>query len=344
MKSAACVGLCVMLSAAVVAQTQDVFVRNFDVAQVPGGVAGTFVGGGPGEIGVVALDPVNVGAAVQNAPYSAEAITEMTQLLADGNRIEQRSSATIARDSSGRTRREQHGIALGSFVAQNAQPFVTITDPSTGLHVTLNYEQRVAFRSRPMTAKAIEEMTARRAEVRRKLNESMASRSAMGGPGPGAPAPPIAGSERRKIGSAEFDVMWEAPVGGPPPLPLPPMAMPPQVAAYARTDGSFKTEALAPREIEGLKAEGVKTTMTIPAGAMGNAQAIEVTSEQWYSPELQIVLMTRRYDPRFGETVYRVINVDRSEPSADLFKVPSDFRIEDMKPGVPMPLRPDGQE
>jgi hypothetical protein len=71
--------------------------------------------------------------------------------------------------------------------------------------------------------------------------------------------------------------------------------------------------------------------MTIPAGSMGNALAIEVVNERWYSPQLKVVLMTRRYDPRFGETVYRLTNIVRSEPSPELFKVPPDFRVEDVK-------------
>ena len=42
--------------------------------------------------------------------------------------------------------------------------------------------------------------------------------------------------------------------------------------------------------------------------------------------------MTRRADPRVGETIYRLTNIVRSEPSSDLFEVPPGFRIEDMKP------------
>jgi hypothetical protein len=96
--------------------------------------------------------------------------------------------------------------------------------------------------------------------------------------------------------------------------------------------GDFKTEPLEPRTIEGLRAEGIRTTMNIPAGTIGNALPIEVISERWYSPELQIVLMTRRYDPRIGETIYRLTNIVRGEPSPELFKIPADFRIEQMKP------------
>ena len=40
--------------------------------------------------------------------------------------------------------------------------------------------------------------------------------------------------------------------------------------------------------------------------------------------------MTRRVDPRFGETVYRLTNIDRSEPSPEIFKVPPDFKVEEI--------------
>jgi hypothetical protein len=51
-----------------------------------------------------------------------------------------------------------------------------------------------------------------------------------------------------------------------------------------------------------------RTTITIPAGEIGNERAIEIVSERWYSPELQLVVMTRHSDPRTGETVYRLTN------------------------------------
>ena len=99
-------------------------------------------------VGWIAIRPVDAGHPVLNAPYSADAVTEITQMLADGNRIEQRSSATVARDGRGRTRREQQGVALGSFLARSEMPLIAIVDPSAGTHVTLDNEQRVAFRTK----------------------------------------------------------------------------------------------------------------------------------------------------------------------------------------------------
>ena len=42
------------------------------------------------------------------------------------------------------------------------------------------------------------------------------------------------------------------------------------------------------------------------------------------------VLITRR-DPRSGDTVYRLTNIVRAEPPPDLFTVPSDYRIVDLR-------------
>jgi TonB family protein len=79
--------------------------------------------------------------------------------------------------------------------------------------------------------------------------------------------------------------------------------------------------------IEGVEAEGKRTTVTIPAGDIGNEQAIDIVNERWYSSELQTVVMTKQSDPRFGETVYRLANIDRSEPDKSLFQVPADYTI-----------------
>jgi hypothetical protein len=83
-----------------------------------------------------------------------------------------------------------------------------------------------------------------------------------------------------------------------------------------------------------VDADGTRTTITIPAGEIGNERAIEIVSERWYSPELQLVVMTRHSDPRTGETVYRLTNINRTEPVKSLFEVPSDYTI---KEGPPLP-------
>jgi hypothetical protein len=93
-----------------------------------------------------------------------------------------------------------------------------------------------------------------------------------------------------------------------------------------------KTESLGTQVIAGLVAEGTRTTLTIPAGQAGNSQAIQVVSERWYSPDLQVVVLSKRSDPRSGETVYQLTNISRSEPSSALFAAPPDFQISDAQP------------
>jgi hypothetical protein len=93
------------------------------------------------------------------------------------------------------------------------------------------------------------------------------------------------------------------------------------------TDPNLKTESLGRQTIEGLAADGTRTTQTIPAGQIGNDQPIQVVTEIWYSPELQTVVLSKRTDPRTGETVTRLASVSRSEPPHTLFEVPSDFKV-----------------
>ncbi|MGH9357493.1 MAG: hypothetical protein ACRD10_15325, partial [Terriglobia bacterium] len=94
-----------------------------------------------------------------------------------------------------------------------------------------------------------------------------------------------------------------------------------------------------------------RTTRVIPAGKIGNEKPITIVSERWYSPKLLIYVMTRRDDPRFGTVIYRVTHLKLGEPSADLFSVPADYRIEQGPPrprlfqrqlrNQPLPAQPD---
>ncbi len=89
-----------------------------------------------------------------------------------------------------------------------------------------------------------------------------------------------------------------------------------------------KTESLGTQTIGGVSAVGTRTTRTIPAGEIGNEQPLEITSEVWTSPDLQMVVLSKRNDPRIGETVYRLTNIQRAEPDPSLFQIPSGFTID----------------
>jgi hypothetical protein len=108
-----------------------------------------------------------------------------------------------------------------------------------------------------------------------------------------------------------------------------------QHIAKEEASGEVKKESLGTQAINGVNAEGTRITHTIPAGQIGNDKPIQIVLERWYSPDLQIMVKSTRSDPRFGTTTYAVTNVQRTEPAAALFIVPSDYTVKEGGPGGP---------
>ena len=113
---------------------------------------------------IVNVEPMENVPAIAGAPFSADATTEFTQTLSDGNRIERRFTTSMARDGRGRTRSEQEVAMLGPLfvlqngasvkfepatrtAAQNEPPrFTVITDPIDGTTYTLDERSKEARR------------------------------------------------------------------------------------------------------------------------------------------------------------------------------------------------------
>ena len=120
-------------------------------------------------------------------------------------------------------------------------------------------------------------------------------------------------------------------------LPLPPPASGGHGAVFYRR-GVFTNskppaiEHLGKQIVEGVEAEGTRSTITIPAGQIGNDLPLNIVSEKWFSPELKVLVLSRQTDPRFGETTYRLTNIVRAEPPPDLFEPPPDFTV--VEPGA----------
>jgi hypothetical protein len=89
--------------------------------------------------------------------------------------------------------------------------------------------------------------------------------------------------------------------------------------------GKGTSTALGIKNFDGVPAEGRQTAWTIPAGEIGNRAPITITSESWYSPELQVTVYSRYSDPRQGESIYRLSGIKRGEPPAELFRVPEGY-------------------
>ena len=237
------------------------------------------------------------GKLVKGAPYSAQAVTEMTQMLIDGNRIVNKSMGALYRDSEGRTRREQTLRAIGPFASEGEPPqTIFISDPVAQMSYVLDARTYVARK-----------MPSYRFEVN----------AAPSGRGMKLVAPEGTAPRGLPDHDPNVFVMTTPPVPGGEGYRV----------EYYGGGKRAKAEPLEKQVIEGVEAEGTRTTVTIPAGQIGNDRAIEIVSERWYSPELHTVVMTKHSDPRFGETVYRLTNISRGEQPKHLFEIPGDYTI-----------------
>jgi hypothetical protein len=90
---------------------------------------------------------------------------------------------------------------------------------------------------------------------------------------------------------------------------------------------NVKTESLGRQTIEGVQADGRRITVTIPVGQMGNELPIQSVTEIWYSADLHTEVLYKHSDPRMGDTVRKLANVSRSEPSRTMFEAPADYKV-----------------
>ena len=246
-------------------------------ALAQGGRMGPRDGMPPGAgLRVLGAEAGRPGPVVTGAPYSADAVTEITQSLPDGNKIHQTSTTKIYRDSQGRTRREPALNALGSAAPGSSVPQLAfITDPVAGVSYALDLAKRTATSN---------------------------------------PLPP--------------GLLQGARPNGPPRKPA--------------DSANVKTESLGRQSVSGVPADGTRTTITIPAGQIGNAQPIQIVSETWYSPDLQVTVLSKRTDPRSGDSLYQLNNLSRAEPPSTLFVVPADFQVVQQTRGMRMRGRSPG--
>ena len=340
---------------------------------------------------------------VKGAPYSAESVSETTQVLSDGNRITRKTTAQIYRDSEGRTRRDQTATPLGPFATAEESPrTVFINDPVAGVNYVLNSRTRTAHKAMQYSfhvkrrmegemkasqaapadhARRMAEVTAAAGATKAPISAGILNSRAKNGPPP--IYPPVAKAAKAEgrvvvevvvnesgqvesanaveghplLRQAAVDAarQWEfaptrlqgnpvkvtgkisfnfvlskdepgAGTGGAPPVES---QMRLRVGGDHRELPEFKSEkeSLGKQSFDGVEAEGTRNTVTIPAGAIGNERPIQIVSERWFSNELQTVVMSRHSDPRFGETSYRLTNINRAEPDRTLFEVPAGYQI-----------------
>lgn len=233
------------------------------------------------------------GSPVKGAPYSAQAVTEFTQVLADGNRIVNTSTAAVYRDSYGRERREQTLPNIGPLRGQGpSAKVILISDPAAGVNYSLDPSGKVAMK---MPVMKTSDLTAL----------------------PDLPPPAANGQV--------FFRSFDGPAGGP-------VSRGPVMyvnTGAAAGSSAPNVEQLGGQMINGVSVNGTRTTMTIPAGQIGNDNPIQIVDEVWKSPDLQVIVQSQHTDPRSGTTKYSLTGISRDEPSPSLFQVPADYTVQD---------------
>jgi len=96
-----------------------------------------------------------------------------------------------------------------------------------------------------------------------------------------------------------------------------------------RPGPEMKEEDLGQQMIEGVMAEGRRHTQTWPTGSQGNDRPFQTIFETWFSPEIRETVLNKNTDPRSGEHTMKLININRSEPSPELFVLPADYSVVD---------------
>ncbi len=243
-------------------------------------------------------------AVVKGAPFSAEAVSENVQTLADGNKISRSHTTKMFRDSEGRFRREGsstggsgYGFTTGGSGLTSVYGFsetISIFDPVANVRFILNPASK----------------TARQMKISPGIAESAVIVNGQG----------LSQTFKRQI---ETQAAQKSHI----------VVLPNLTATTIGGSGigngrsAGKDESLGTRNIEGIEAEGTRTVTTIEAGTIGNERPIEIVYERWYSKELQLIVYSRHYDPRSGEQTYRLTNINRSEPDRSLFQPPADYKI-----------------
>jgi len=246
---------------------------------------------------------------VKGAPYTADAVTETVQTLANGTRITRKSTAQLARDSEGRTRREQVIDVVGPWsTGGDAPKIILLHDPVAGVNYHLDPKTSTAVK-----LPAIKGGLPPLPEIGERFFFASSGEGTAG----------VAALDKAK---AEHMATVTLAAGEAPPHPD-------GVSVLKMKDpGEVRTESLGQQTLEGVTVTGTRSTRAIAAGAIGNDQPIEIVSESWYSPDLQMVIMSKHSDPQIGETIYRLANIQRDEPAHSLFEVPANYTVREDKP------------
>lgn len=247
---------------------------------------------------------------ITGKPYSATAVTTSTQTLGDGTRISRTMQALLARDSEGRTRREQGVNTVGPWSTNAKEHMVSINDPVAQVRYILQPDGQTAVKI-PMN-----NLLAKMDDLKRLLADVEKKRTAEAK----VNAQSEAEAKTRQKMEAELKArMAKAGSEG----------WTTGIAFTAEGDRKAQVDDLGVKVIEGVNAKGHRETKTIAVGEIGNDRPIQIVSETWYSDELQTIVYSKHSDPRVGDAEYRLTNISRVEPARSMFEVPAGYTLKE---------------
>ena len=258
---------------------------------------------------------------VKGVPFTGDFVSETVQTLADGNRIKSSNTTSYARDGEGRSRREMSMKAIGPWTGGQEHKSVFIHDPVSKIDYVLDPQSKTARKIN------IGGMVEKAGTIARKIETAGPVTFERRIEGPAEGAKRVMVFHRDDAGKTELatdDVVGHT---VPDRIALPGGLVFQGDGKSVTVADNVKTEKLGKRIIEGVEAEGTRTTVTIPAGQIGNELPLDTVSERWYSNELKTVVLTTRKDPRNGETTYKLTNLRRGEPARQMFEVPGDYKV-----------------
>jgi hypothetical protein len=329
------------------------------VAQAPGSAASNSDDSIPPITVQIAPPPISISSSMigvagplgaQSAagkPIAAEFVTEHHQSFTDGNRISRSTASVIYRDALGRIRRESQLSVPGLPAGIASATFITIVDHGLGCGWVLDPQEMVAHRYELNGA-----------------GPSYVARVSAQGSGSGLLAPDskaaAEGAANAAPANAADSSRWRPHDFAPHRVrPLQDSAAAPGAmssssassqlgsgfqpeetgfagAPAMRIDQPFlaapnpvRTENLGEEIILGFRVHGTRVITTLPAGEIGNDRPIDIVSEQWFSPDLELVMRSMHRDPWGGEFTTTVTKVSRGEQPAALFAVPAQYKIID---------------
>jgi hypothetical protein len=288
--------------------------------------------------------------ATAGKPISAEFVTEHHQNFTDGNRISRSTTSIIFRDALGRIRRESQLSVPGLPSGVAAATFITIVDHRLGCGWVLDPQEMVAHHyalngAGPSYVARLSAQGSGSGLLSPDSN-SKAAPGADSAASPAAPANAADSSRWRPHNFAPSRVRSAQNSAGDPDAMSSASSQlgsgfQPEDTGFAsapamRIDQPFlaapnpvRTENLGEEIILGFRSHGTRVITTLPPGEIGNDRPIDIVSEQWFSPDLQLVMRSLHRDPWAGEFTTTVVKISRGEQPASLFEVPAQYKVID---------------